>query len=160
MSKKLTINYAAEISRAKPKEKEHMSMVIKYMLGIGLLLVAIWGVALLAGACTQLNRSIRNSIQGSNAPVGSNPVLTRVLSFLGLSSRDRLTCSISLINALMLWPITIFVAMPTIKAFRSQETRLAAQKHQAEQTVPLPDSAAPTIGTTVPRANTNQPVPS
>lgn len=98
--------------------------IIRYFLASGLFLWLIWTAALVIGAWPQLRQAQKNWIEDTNAAIHPNAMLTKVLNILGLSAQDRLTCTINIYNALMLWPLTLIFGYPLIKAFRLKETRL------------------------------------
>lgn len=97
--------------------------IFKIILSLGLGLVAAWAFLLSVGLCIQLKQVFLNWIESSKTPIAENVILSYVLKTLGLSQLDRLTCSIFIINALMLWPLSLVFGIPLVKAFRARERR-------------------------------------
>lgn len=134
-------------------------MGMKYFFLISVSVVLVWGIALTVGACSQLKQAIRNLKQGTETPIEPNRVLTGTLKALGLSRKDRLACSLWIFNALMLWPITLIVAIPLINALRSQERREANQMLQTRQPAIRTESLSTTLDVPNVHSNANQAVP-
>jgi hypothetical protein len=135
-------------------------MGIKYFFLISVSIVLVWGIALAVGACSQLKQAISNLKNGSETPIEPNRVLTGTLKALGLSRKDRLACSLWIFNALMLWPITLIVAIPLINALRSQERREANQLLHTQQPAIRAESTSTLVDVPSVHSNANQAVPS
>jgi len=101
--------------------------IIRTILMVGLVLVAAWLCLLLIGFCSQLNQIRLNFVEGSQTPITQNFVFNRVLNLLGLARFDRLTSGILIINALMLWPLSLVFGIPVVKTLREHDRR--AREH-------------------------------
>ncbi|MHC8293609.1 hypothetical protein [Pseudomonas sp. LB3P58] len=110
--------------------------IIRNVLSVGLVLLGIWAFLLSIGLCIQLKQACLNWIESTKRPIAQNIVFNYVLKVLGLSQLDRLTCSIFIINALMLWPLTLVFGIPAVKTFRARERRalenLIADRNEAK----------------------------
>jgi hypothetical protein len=102
---------------------------------------------LFIGLCVQVKQWCHDWINDTPLPVEPNIVLEKVLVFVGASSFDRFTCVIVILNALVLWPFTLVLAVPAIRAFRQRERR-RVEKSLVCQSEPMrlsPDTSTPLV---------------
>ncbi|MGH8349780.1 MAG: hypothetical protein ACRES5_24935 [Pseudomonas sp.] len=121
--------------------------IIITMLLIGLSLGAVWIFALFVGICIQIKQWCHDWINDTPSPVEPNIVLEKVQVFVGANSFDRFTCAMVILNALVLWPFSLVLAVPVIRAFRQRE-RLRVEKSLVCQSEPMclsPDTSTPLV---------------
>ena len=111
-----------------------MEIIITTLL-IGFSLGAVWIFALFVGLCVQVKQWCHDWINDTPSSVEPNRVLEKVQAFVGASSFDRFTCVMVILNALVLWPISLVLAVPVIRAFRQRE-RLRIEKSLTGQSEP------------------------
>lgn len=134
-------------------------MGVKYFFLVSVAMVLVWGLILFFGACVQLKQAFRNWINGTQEPITPNHVLTVVLKALGLNRLDRLTCSVWLFNALMLWPITLVLSIPLISVLRAQDGRFFEDGHKFQQPAMLSPSESVVLDIPAIRTSVNETVP-
>ncbi|MGF6558538.1 hypothetical protein ABIA48_004918 [Pseudomonas sp. S30_BP2TU TE3576] len=123
-----------------------MGIIITTLL-IGFSLGTVWIFALFVGLCVQVKQWCHDWINDTPSPVEPNIVLEKVLVFVGASSFDRFTCAMVILNALVLWPFSLFLAVPAIRAFRQRERR-RVEKSLVCQSEPMrlsPDTSTPLV---------------
>ena len=121
-----------------------MEIIITTLL-IGFSLGAVWIFALFIWLCVQVKQWCHNWTNDTHLPVEPNMVLEKVLVFVGASSFDRFTCALVILNALVLWPFSLVLAVPAIRAFRQRERR-RVEKSLICQSEPMhlsPDTSTP-----------------
>ncbi|RAI70645.1 hypothetical protein DOZ80_09125 [Pseudomonas fluorescens] len=121
--------------------------IITTTLLIGFSLGAVWIFALLVGLCVQLKQWCHNWINNTPSPIKPNIVLEKVQVFVGASSFDRFTCVMVILNALVLWPFSLVLAVPVIRAFRQRE-RCRVEQSLVSQSEPMhfsPDTSTPLV---------------
>lgn len=123
-----------------------MEIVITSLL-IGFSLGAVWILALFVGLCVQVKKWCHAWINDTPSPVEPNIVLEKVLVFVGASSFDRFTCVMVILNALVLWPFSLVLAVPVIRAFCQRERRRVEQSPvcQSEPMHLSPDTSTPLV---------------
>ncbi|WP_085716620.1 hypothetical protein [Pseudomonas sp. B28(2017)] len=123
-----------------------MEIIITTLL-IGFSFGAIWIFALFVGLCVQAKQWCHDWINDTPSPVEPNIILEKVLVFVGASSFDRFTCAMVILNALVLWPISLVLAVPVIKAFRQRERRRVEKSLvcQSEAMRLSPDTSTPLV---------------
>ncbi|MDF9778055.1 hypothetical protein [Pseudomonas baetica] len=123
-----------------------MEIIITTLL-IGFSLGAVWIFALFIGLCVQVKQWCHDWINDTPLPVEPNIVLEKVLVFVGANSFDRFTCVMVILNALVLWPFTLVLAVPAIRALRQRERR-RVEKSLVCQSEPMrlsPDTPTPLV---------------
>jgi hypothetical protein len=123
-----------------------MGIIITTLL-IGFSLGTVWILALFVGLCVQVKQWCHDWINDTPSPVEPNIVLEKVLVFVGARSFDRFTCAMVILNALVLWPFSLVLAVPAIRAFRQRERR-RVEKSLVCQSEPMrlsPDTSTPLV---------------
>ncbi|MOA05108.1 hypothetical protein D3C78_1246900 [compost metagenome] len=121
-----------------------MEIIITTLL-IGFSLGAVWIFALFVGLCFQVKQWCHDWMNHTPSTIEPNIVLEKVLVFVGASSFDRFTCALVILNALVLWPFSLVLAVPAIRAFRQRERR-RVEKSLICQSEPMhlsPDTSTP-----------------